>query len=253
MKNDSRFAMQRMTSPQFGEAVASQSLVVLLPVGSVEPHGPHMSLLTDTAISVGVAQVAAEKLESHGLRPVIAPSIPYGVTECAAAFPGAISVPGDVLTAMLAAVADAYLHGGAKHVCIINNHLEPDQDRAIRKVLEGRTKVSVACPLTRKWARTLSGEFKSGACHAGQYETSIVLALDEAMVDAKRCAALPEVPISLATELRAGRSDFLEMGLTEAYAGSPAQATADEGTESLALLAEMVVGEVLAVLEGEGA
>lgn len=244
MPHTKRFFIESMTSPSFGELAKSGALVVLLPVGSVEPHGPHMSLATDTVISIGAAKAAAFKLEEAGLVPVIAPAIPYGVTECAAAFPGAISIPGEVLRSMIGAVADAYLGAGAAHVCVINNHLEPAQDQAVRGVLEGRSRVSVACPLSRKWGRTLSPEFKSGACHAGQYETSIILACDPGLVDSSICEALPEVPISLAEKLMAGTTDFLEMGLEQAYAGTPAEATADEGRDTLERLAEMIVGEV---------
>jgi creatinine amidohydrolase len=244
MPHTRRFFIETMTSPSFGELARSGKLVVLLPVGSVEPHGPHMSLATDTVISVGAAKAAAVKLEEAGLKPVIAPGIPYGVTECAAAFPGAISIEASVLTSMVGAVVDAYLAAGAVHVCVINNHLEPAQDAAIQAVKEGREGVSVACPLTRKWGRTLSAEFKSGACHAGQYETSIVLACDPSLVDRSVSEGLPEVPISLAEKLMAGTSDFLEMGLEEAYAGTPAQASAEEGRETLERLAEMIVGEV---------
>lgn len=249
MPHTKRFFIENMTSPRFGELAATGTLVVLLPVGSVEPHGPHMSLVTDTVISVGAAKAAAFRLEEEGLTPVIAPPIPYGVTECAAAFPGAVSVPGPVLTAMVGAVADGYLRGGAAQVCLINNHLEPAQDAAISAVAEGRSAVSVACPLQRKWARTLSREFKSGACHAGQYETSIILACDAGLVDAKICSELPEVPISLAEKLSAGIGDFQEMGLSQAYAGSPSQATAEEGRETLGALAEMIVGEIQATFE----
>jgi creatinine amidohydrolase len=145
---------------------------------------------------------------------------------------------------MIGAVADAYLAAGAVHVCVINNHLEPAQDQAVRAVMKGREKVSVACPLARKWGRTLSAEFKSGACHAGQYETSIVLACDPTLVDSEICQALPEVPISLAEKITAGTTDFLAMGLDNAYAGTPAGASAEEGRATLERLAEMIVGEV---------
>jgi creatinine amidohydrolase len=235
-----------MTSPQFGEFVKTGKLVVLLPVGSVEPHGPHMSLATDTVISVGAAKAAAFKLEDAGLVPVIAPSIPYGVTECAAAFPGAVSIPAQALTSMIGAVVDGYLRAGAAHVCVINNHLEPAQDAAVSAVMNGRERVSVACPLQRSWARTLSSEFKSGECHAGQYETSIILACDPSLVDSTIRESLPVVPISLAEKLGAGISDFQEMGLSQAYAGSPAAATAEEGVKTLDALAAMVVGQVTA-------
>ena len=254
MPHTRRFFVDRMTSPQFGEFVKTGKLVVLLPVGSVEPHGPHMSLATDTVISVGAAKAAAFKPQAANpnegglsqLVPVIAPSIPYGVTECAAAFPGAVSIPAQALTSMIGAVVDGYLRAGAAHVCVINNHLEPAQDAAVSAVMNGRERVSVACPLQRSWARTLSSEFKSGECHAGQYETSIILACDPSLVDSTIRESLPVVPISLAEKLGAGISDFQEMGLSQAYAGSPAAATAEEGVKTLDALAAMVVGQVTA-------
>jgi creatinine amidohydrolase len=247
MPHTRRFFIESMSSPRYGQLVATGTLVVLLPVGSVEPHGPHMSLGTDTLISVAAAKRAAFLLEEAGYTPAIAPAIPYGVTDCAAAFPGAISIAGPVLTQMVGAVADAYLAGGARHVCVVNNHLEPAQDVAVRAALQGRSALSVACPLTRKWARTLTPEFKSGACHAGQYETSIVLACDSSLVDSDVCQRLPDVNVSLAEKLLAGTTDFVEMGLTDAYAGSPAAASAAEGSATLDRLAEMIVGEVAAV------
>lgn len=241
-------------SPEFGELVRAGRLVVLLPLGSVEPHGPHLSLTTDLEISLGAAERAAPQLErDHGLAVRIAPPVPYGVTECARGFPGAVSVPAPVLTAYLGAVVDGLLAAGAAHVCLVNNHLEPAQDLAVRAVLGGRDRrqVSVACPLSRRWARTLSDEFKSGACHAGRYETSLALARDPALVDDAIRAGLPEVPISLSEKLRAGVTDFVEMGLEQAYAGAPAAATAAEGDALYDLLADMVVGEVALALQGD--
>ena len=227
--------------------------MLLVPLGSVEPHGPHLSLTTDLEISLGAAERAAPVLErDHGLAVRIAPPVPYGVTECARAFPGAVSVPAPVLTAYLGAVVDGMLAAGAAHVCLVNNHLEPAHDLAVRAVLGGRDrrKVSVACPLARRWARTLSDEFKSGACHAGRYETSLALARDPGLVDEAARAGLPEVPVSLSDQLRAGVTDFAEMGLARAYAGAPAAATAAEGEALYQLLADMVVGEVVDSLLG---
>lgn len=52
------------------------------------------------------------------------------------------------------------------------------------------------------------------------------------------------MPISLAEKITAGTTDFLEMGLDNAYAGTPAGATAEEGRATLERLADMIVGEV---------
>jgi creatinine amidohydrolase len=240
--------MARHTTASLAALVAGKRAVVaLVPIGSTEPHGPHLGLGTDVIISAAACVRAADVFERRGpLVAVVAPAVPYGVTECAAGFPGAVSVPAAVLTSYLAAVCDGLLASGVRHVCLVNNHLEPAHDAAVRAAAEGRATgtVSVACPLTKKWARTLSAEFKSGQCHAGQYETSIVMAAAPEFLDDGVRAGLPAVPISLSDKLRAGVMTFAEMGMTAAYAGAPAAATVEEGDALIDKLAAMVVGEV---------
>ena len=221
-------------------------VAVLVPVGSVEPHGPHLPLGTDTIISERAAEQALSLLAERGIRAVLGPSIPYGVTDFAAGFAGAVSLPSEALTAFLRAVVDACLKAGFAHVCLVNNHLEPAHDAAVRGAIAGLPEgaASVACPLTRRWGRTLSAEFKSGACHAGQYETSLVLAATPDLVDTGRATTLPEVKVSLSDGIKSGKMTFQAMGMDSAYAGSPAGATAEEGRAMYAALAAMVAGEV---------
>ena len=158
---------------------------------------------------------------------------------------------------LIAAICDGLLGAAQgfsfRHVCLVNNHLEPAHDAAIRAVLPGREgKVSVACPLAKQWARTLSDEFKSGACHAGQYESSLVMAARPELVAETSRTTLAEVPISLSDGIRDGKSNFREMGMNDAYAGAPAAATAEEGEQQLALLATMIVTEVTEGLAARG-
>lgn len=221
-------------------------LVALVPIGSTEPHGPHLGLGTDVVISAAACVRATELLARKGpLAAVIAPAVSYGVTDCAQGFAGAVSIPPAVLTGYIAAICDGLLAQGIRHVCLVNNHLEPAHDAAVRAVLDGRgKKVSVACPLTRKWARTLDAEFKSGACHAGLYETSIMMAAAPEMVDEATRSTLAPVPISLSRQLDAGVTTFAAMGMEQAYAGDPAAASIEEGERMIQRLAEMVVGEI---------
>jgi creatinine amidohydrolase len=208
-------------------AAGPRRVVALVPVGSVEPHGPHLPLATDVVISRGACLRACDALAAHDVAAVVAPAVAYGVTDCAAGFAGAVSVPAAALTAFLRAIIDGLGAAGVHHVCLVNNHLEPAHDAAVRAAL---------------------AEFKSGACHAGQYETSIVMAAEPALVDDAARAALPPVPISLSDQLRAGVTTFAAMGMDRAYAGDPAAATAAEGDELLGRLAEMIVSEVLEAL-----
>ena len=237
--------LARHTTASLAQLLAGgKPVIALVPVGSTEPHGPHLGLGTDIVISAAACVRAAEMFDAKGpLTAVIAPAISYGVTDCATGFPGAVSIPAAVLTAYVTAVCDGLLASGVRHVCLVNNHLEPAHDAAIRAVARDKT-VSVACPLTKKWAKTLSPEFKSGACHAGQYETSIVMAAAPEMVDERVRTGLPAVPISLSDKLREGVTTFAAMGMNAAYAGNPAAATVAEGEQLIDRLAHMVVGEV---------
>jgi creatinine amidohydrolase len=238
-----------MTSDEVRALCTQPPTCALLPVGSVEPHGPHLPLETDLVISAEACARAASALEGQGIRTVIAPPVPYGVTDYAAGFSGAIGVPPAVLEAFLRAVALRLLGDGFSHVCLVNNHLEPAHDAAVRAAIADlpKGKASVACPLTRRWARTLSDEFKKGTCHAGQYETSLVLAAGASVRD---FAALPALEVSLSDAIKAGKTTFREMGLDRAYTGAPAAATREEGEALYAKLRDMIVAEVKEALAG---
>ncbi|HET6611713.1 MAG TPA: creatininase family protein [Kofleriaceae bacterium] len=231
-------------------AAAAGPVCVLVPVGSLEPHGPHLGLGTDTAISEACCERAAILLEDAGLSAAIAPAIAYGVTDCARGFAGAVSIPAAVLSAFVRAVVAGFLASGVDHVALVNNHLEPAHDGAVRAAVSdlSRAKVSVSCPLSRRWARTLDAEFRSGACHGGAYETSMVMACAPDLVDDRIRQTLPEVAVSLSDRLSAGDTDFRAMGLARAYAGNPAAATAAAGHDLLDRLARMVVTEVTEAL-----
>jgi creatinine amidohydrolase len=239
--------LAELTSKEFGALLEKErTLVVLLAVGSVEPHGPHLPLATDTIISEAAMVRAQARLRGPKLDVLLAPPIAYGVTEFARGFPGTVGIRPGTLTTLLEDVVGSLLSAGASHVCIVNNHLEPEHDKAVRAVVplfnDGR--VAVACPLTRRHARTLSAEFKSGACHAGSYETSIVMAAEPGLVRDDKRLKLAEVPVSLSEGIGRGESTFIEMGMKDAYAGAPAAATAEHGDEQLELLASMIEIEV---------
>jgi creatinine amidohydrolase len=233
-----------LTTDEVRELQSRPPTAVLVPVGSVEPHGPHLPLATDTLLGETAAARACVALAGKGITAVVAPSVAYGVTDFAEGFAGAVSVPAGVLTALLRAIVERLRSDGWTHVCLVSNHLEPAHDAAVRAAIAGfpAGAASVACPLTRRWARTLSDEFKRGDCHAGRYETSLVLAAGGRVLPEH--AKLPSLAVSLAAEIKAGKATFLEMGLDRAYTGAPAEATAEEGERLLDRLAEMIVTEV---------
>jgi creatinine amidohydrolase len=233
-----------MTSDEVAQIVGGGRTAALVPVGSVEPHGPHLPLGTDTTLGEEASLRAARALFARGIAAVVAPAVPYGVTEFARGFAGTVGIDPDLLTRLLATLARSLLAEGFAHVCFVSNHLEPAHDEAVRAALAGLAKgrASVASPLTKRWGRTLSAEYKSGACHAGEYETSLAMAAGERVREI--VSTLPPLAISLSEGIREGKRTFQAMGMPRAYTGDPARATREQGEALYEKLVTMIVTEV---------
>jgi creatinine amidohydrolase len=235
------------------EARAQGGAVALLPIGSTEPHGPHLPLATDILLSEEVCRRGAIALAKLGVPSLVAPPVPYGVTRYAAGFRGAIGVSDATLIALIGEVARALLDDGFAHVALVNNHLEPEHVAAIERAAagvaseRGARHISFPNQLTRRWGRTLTDEFKRGDCHAGRYETSLVLAARPDLVDSGAAAMLAPVPVSLSqaiADAKGAAVRFHAIGMDRAYTGAPAEATRDEGEATYDRLVEMIVTEV---------
>lgn len=214
--------------------------VALVPIGATEAHGPHLPLATDVIIAEGTARRAAPALREAGYPAAVAPAIVYSVTDYAGGFAGTVSLDAEVARGHVRGVCRGLLATGFRRVCLVNAHLEPAHVAVLREAaLEAGA--ALADPTERRFARTLTEEFKRGACHAGSYETSLVLAERPELVDDTARAGLPPRPIDLARLMRAGVTTFVEAGATEAYFGDPAAATVAEGEAIYARLVEMVV------------
>lgn len=236
---------------------SDRTTVLLFPVGSTEPHGPHSPLATDPIISRGICERVCRSLaDDDELRALILPTLAYGVTRYTAGFPGAIHVEEETLRTIVGDVIRSLARQGFPHVVLVNNHFEPEHVQTLHRAIDELEEEGVRVgylDLTRgSRARRLTEEFRRGECHAGRYETSLVLADRPELVDRDAAAALPYVAVKLADVIGAGMKDFRDMGLELAYCGSPAEATAEEGEESYAILAEMTIELVRALVAGTG-
>lgn len=242
-----------LTTEECATLLRAPSPVVLFPVGSTEPHGPHLPLATDAILSEHACLLAAERLRAHGISAVVAPTLAYGVTRYAADFAGAVSLSPDTATRVVEELLAGWRAAGFSRVCVVNNHLEPEHVDALVAAVARVPGAIFANQLTRRWGRTLSEEFRRGDCHAGRYESALVLAARPELVHDDVRRTLPPVPISLAEAIRAGKRTFLQMGGDRAYFGTPAAATPEEGIEQYERLVAMVVSEVRESLEGSPA
>jgi creatinine amidohydrolase len=207
-----------------------EGAVHLLPLGATEPHGPHAPLATDTIISVGICRRAAERLRDE-VDVLVLPAVPYGVTRYGADFPGAVSIGEETLRSLVTEIAANF-----KRIVLVNSHLEPEQVWTLRA-----TGLPLLDITRRANAERLTEEFQAGAGHAGRYETSLVLAERPDLVDQERMRTLEANMVDMPTAIRSGQTSFVAMGMDQAYAGAPAEATAEEGEQTFEALADMLV------------
>ena len=238
--------LAKLTWPE-ARAAFGPDLVVLLPIGSTEPHGPHLPLDTDVTIAVAQSRAAAKELGRLGVKTLVLPALPYGVTYYTDGFEGRVTLRTGTLWHVLDDVVESLEEQGVRRIVFSNAHLEPAHVKVLRGVamdhaVRTKDKAQVLFPdnTRRRWAATLGAEFQSGDCHAGRYETSLVLAADPDGVRGER-ARLAPVAIDLLVKMKAGVRSFLQAGATEAYCGDPASASAAEGRELVAALARMTV------------
>jgi creatinine amidohydrolase len=221
-------------------------VVLILPIGSTEAHGPHLPLATDVIISVEMSRRAAEKLKARGIEALVLPPLAYSVTDFSSDFPGTISIKKETAAALIRDICVSLYSQGAKLVAIANSHLEPEHVASINEAIDAvkkETGRAVGFPdkRSRRWAETLTEEFRRGDCHAGSYETSLVMAARPELVHEQLRRQLERVPISIAERIREGARSFTEAGGTQAYFGDPRAASREEGEASYDALSNMIV------------
>ena len=236
-----------LTTPELDAIVAGDRVPVLLqPVGAIEPHGPHAPLATDLLIGAGKCErVAAALADDPDVRVLVLPQIPYGVTRYASAFRGAVGVSEATLHAMVTEVCRSLARDGFPRVVIVNHHFEPEHVATLRGVVaglaqEGESRAVLLDLTRRRNAQRLTDEFRRGSCHAGRYETSLVLADRAELVDDAAMRSLPALEVDMPAQMAAGNTGFLPMGMEQAYCGAPAEATAEEGESTFGTLAAML-------------
>jgi creatinine amidohydrolase len=229
-----------MTWEEAREAAGPGS-VAILPVGAIEAHGPHLPLDTDVIIAQAMARAGAQRIAARGTSVVVLPPLAYTVAAFARGFAGTISLRPETVVATLLDIASSLVWHNFQALAIANAHLDPGHLGSVEAAASriGRELgLAVAFPniATKPWALRLSDEFRSGACHAGQFETSIMLAERPELVREAIRAGLPDNPVSLSRAIREGKLSFEEAGGARAYFGYPVQATADEGRATIEVL-----------------
>jgi creatinine amidohydrolase len=182
--------------PEMKEVVTRQPVVVL-PIGSVEDHGPHLPLDVDNFLIGSICEEAARRLNGEML---LLPPIPYGFEEHHMEFPGTIDIGMEHLLHFVLDVTRSVARHGFKRILLADGHGSnmPILDLVARRtVLE--TEALCAAFIWPSLAREVIGKLREsetpgGMAHACELETSVYLYLDAPrvqMVKAKKEIGLP--------------------------------------------------------------
>ena len=209
--------LRQLTSPEVDERAAT---TLLVPLGSVEQHGPHLPLDTDSRIALALAHGIADRLGDALVAPVVA----FGSSGEHAGFAGTLSIGTDTLRAVLLELARS--NDSFMHLVFVNGHggnLEALSDADSILTAEGRSVLAV------------SASTPGGDAHAGRTETSLMLAIAPDPVRLDRAEPGATSPIDeLLPVLRAG--GVLAVS-PNGELGDPTGANAEEGH---ALLQSMI-------------
>ncbi|MEK6288612.1 MAG: creatininase [Acidobacteriota bacterium] len=184
-----------LVSSEVEEGLREERLI--LPVGAIEQHGPHLPLTVDIDIANALASEIAERLGGY-----LAPTITYGARSLpqsggGPSFPGTIAVRGTTLIEYFTDVLTAYVRCGARSLVVVNGHYENEpflfeSMEVCRESgrLDGVEVISLSwwSVVTQDFvAKLFSGAFPGWhAEHAGLCETSLMLYLRPEVVRAER-------------------------------------------------------------------
>ena len=237
--------------------------VILLPLGAVEEHGPHLPLLVDWLGAEELARRLAPHLARAGWHPVLAPALPYGASPLAARWPGTVSLSELTLSGLIVEIVRGLASHGFRRFILTNYQADPAHLRAIatarRALARSRLQVLVAgfspdpdeqaLMLTPRVLRLMRSPRPEREWHAGELETALVL---DARPDLVRRAIVRRLPprwVDFRAALARGARRFEQMDPGgRGYFGWPAAARAGTARRVMALRARLMAERITEAL-----
>ena len=257
--------LAELTAPGAARLARDPKADVILPLGAIEQHGPHLPLLVDWRGAEELARRVAPHLARAGWRPVLAPPIPYGVSTLAIGWPGTVSLSVPTVRQHDSPEAVAREPETTSTMRRQSDQADPDHLRAIdaaRRELTRRRRAQVlvagfepgarsTTPMTNPRVRALiRSPNPTAEWHAGELETAFMLATDRRLVRERIMRRLPPAWFDFRTALARGERNFRRLGPGGAgYFGWPAAARARTGREAMTLRGRLIAEQLVSALK----
>src|SRR5262245_10275546 len=175
-----KYRYEEFTWPEIREAVA-ENRVAVLPVGTIEQHGPHLPLVTDVLTATEMSRRAVEQIRTEA---VLMPSVFYAFNEHHLDFPGTISVRGETFIKYVSDIGKSLAHHGFRKILLVNGHGSnvPYLDIVARNITNASEAIAAMVPWWNLVPKPLfkelrESEYPGGMAHGCELETSVLLYL----------------------------------------------------------------------------
>jgi creatinine amidohydrolase len=206
--------------------------IVILPVASLEQHGPHLPVEVDSMLGETVAARTAAKIAARGQAVVVLPVLWTGLSEHHMSFGGTITLDNAAFAALVEGVVRSVLRHGFRKIVLLNAH--GGNENALRSITDDLTpKLGVPIVQLTYWyaaavaiAKIL--ETQGGLSHACEAETSMMMAVRPELVAEDR---IPLAKSNATGDIAAGVYRWRSIGSRSpsGVIGNPEAATRDKG------------------------
>lgn len=181
--------LEEMSWTEARDALARSDLVIV-PVGSLEEHGPHNPLGTDFIIAREAARLVGERVGAP-----VTPVLPLGYCLGLTGFPGTVSIDPELFRRLVFSLCEGLVRWGARRFLFVNGH---GGNTAILNVvaLDLRKQYGAVAASTQWW-HVLAQMNPEWPCngHGDKFETSMNLAVCPQLVDLSKADNVPPAPI----------------------------------------------------------
>ena len=228
-----------------GELGAGRDTVVIA-FGATEQHGPHMPLATDALIGDHFARELAERLNAF-----VAPTVRIGCSSHHLAFPGTLSIADETFHAIVADLVRSLAGAGFGRIVLVPTHggnFAPLAAAVEKLTAEDRGRVVAITDLgiLLRVVELAHEEFgvspEAGGLHAGEWETSMLAAIEPDLVRMDRAEAgyVGELEPAIAKMFESGVKAISENGAV----GDPTGASAEHGRSYWEAVIELALAEI---------
>jgi len=240
--------LDRMSWPEVRTEIEGGRTTVVIALGATEQHALHMPLATDALLGDELARRVAERLHAF-----LAPTLRVGCSEHHVGFPGTMSLTPGTYHAVIAELVASLLKGGFERIVLVPTHggnFGPLGEAVERLPADDRAHVVALTDLGALFEVAMAGEREygvplgEGGLHAGEWETSMLLAIHPELVHMDRAEAgyTGDMETAVQSIFEAGVASISPNGAI----GDPARASAIHGEHYWELVEGLVLEQVQA-------